>query len=452
MIRRLLSTFSPEQVPYLSRPSYRREVVSAACLPTALALVEGGVAGVVAKKVFDAHPAHLAVITGARMFANLTSFLWARLGAGRRKPPWIAGLQGSVATVVAAVALLPVSPLGAWLLTGLVVVARCLMAGVVTLRSTVWRMNYPRELRARITGRFAMLTSAGLFLWPALASVCFDASPTSFRLVYPVGGAVAIVAAVAFAGVRLRGERSLLRAEREAPAASGGAGRSVLRGDPHFRSYLGWQFLAGMSNMMVEPAVIDLVSVRTEPLRRDFLVSIAVTQAVPMLLMLLSIGIWARHLDRVHVSRFRVSQGACWVGSQLLLFLGAVGTGSLTLSLLVLGLSRAVLGVARGGGVLAWNLGHNDFAARSAVPAYMGTHVTLTGIRGCFAPFLGMFLYKGWPAASVGFVALPAFEGMGGHVFLVAATLSTTATVGFFTLQRSLAREGAFPAKPRAGS
>ena len=45
---------------------------------------------------------------------------------------------------------------------------------------------------------------------------------------------------------------------------------------------------------------------------------------------------------------------------------------------------------------MAWQLGHNDFARQDQLAAYMGLHVTLTGLRGSIAPFLGIILYAGW--------------------------------------------------------
>ena len=67
---------------------------------------------------------------------------------------------------------------------------------------------------------------------------------------------------------------------------------------------------------------------------------------------------------------------------------------------------------------LAWQLGHNDFARPDQLSAYMGVHVTLTGIRGATAPFLGMFLYVGW---DLGWFS---FDGMHEGLFLLAAGLS----------------------------
>ena len=76
----------------------------------------------------------------------------------------------------------------------------------------------------------------------------------------------------------------------------------------------------------------------------------------------------------------------------------------------MIALSRVVLGVARGGGMLAWQLGHNDFADRDRVGLYMGVHASLTGLRGALAPFLGMLLYVGWSPTSMGGIEFGGFE------------------------------------------
>ena len=52
-------------------------------------------------------------------------------------------------------------------------------------------------------------------------------------------------------------------------------------------------------------------------------------------------------------------------------------------------------------------------------PVYMGMHVTLTGVRSAFAPFLGMALYLGWDAKAY----VPGNSGLGAWLFLVSALL-----------------------------
>jgi len=64
----------------------------------------------------------------------------------------------------------------------------------------------------------------------------------------------------------------------------------------------------------------------------------------------------------------------------------------------------------------------------------MGIHVTLTGVRGAFAPFLGMALYLGWDAQ--GYV--PGSTGMGAWLFMLAAVLAVIAWRGFHQLQKEI--------------
>ena len=56
---------------------------------------------------------------------------------------------------------------------------------------------------------------------------------------------------------------------------------------------------------------------------------------------------------------------------------------------------RFFIGISNAAGNLAWNLGQYDFAPPEKTAAYMGVHVMLTGVRGSFAPFLGVWLYAG---------------------------------------------------------
>jgi hypothetical protein len=176
--------------------------------------------------------------------------------------------------------------------------------------------------------------------------------------------------------------------------------------------------------MIIEAPLVYLI---TRELDAGYTESIAMTMVIPFALSVVTLPIWAGYLDRVHVAEFRARQSILWIVSQALLWFGA-----LTGSLLWIGISRLVLGIARGGGALAWQLGHNDFADQKALSAYMGIHVTLTGVRGAIMPFLGMVLYIG--AAG--------FEGIGAHLFAIAAGLSVISWWGFRRLHRDMQQTG----------
>lgn len=68
------------------------------------------------------------------------------------------------------------------------------------------------------------------------------------------------------------------------------------------------------------------------------------------------------------------------------------------------------------------------------ISTYMGIQVTLTGLRGAFAPFLGMALYLGWDAK--GYV--PGSTGLSAWVFLPSALLGVVAWRGFDRLRKDV--------------
>ncbi len=452
MLGSWLRSFHPAAQPLMTRQSYRYELTTAALFPVAVGMIEATVVGVLARKSFDVSPLLFAVIMAAPMFANVTSFIWARLARGRSKVRCIVGLQLGTLATLAGFALLPTTPLGAQLLTLLVIVGRCLLAGIITLRSTVWRMNYPRHLRGQLTGRLTIVSSIVMAVVPLLGYALLDRDPMAFRYVYPLSMCLAALGATSFGRIRLRGERQLLRYEVQPDAQPQPHGSpatiyeydpqqpratvwTVWRTDHLFRRYMWLQMLLGGSNMAASTVIVYIISDLTEARPNGYVISIALTTTIPLLLATATMPRWARHLDQVNIARFRVLHCVSFLLDQLLCWLGAV---SGWLSVLTVG--RLAQGVARGGAALAWHLGHNDFAARHMVALYMGIHVTLTGIRGAIAPFLGMLLYAGWSEFTIPLTpwTVPAWAGMGGHVFLVNMLATVISMLGFLHLARRM--------------
>lgn len=469
----------------MTRQSYSHELLSVMTFPLGLAMIEGGTIAALANKAFQVPPALFATIMAAPMFANLSSFAWARLARGRRKVRVITMLQVAMLITVAAVALLPTEWPGPVLLTLLAIVARCLVCGIVTVRSTVWRMNYPRQVRARLTSRLVLIHVLILATAPLIAYVAMDINDDAFRVVYPTMAALALIGVVAYGRIRLRGEKELLRHETtpvrrfnpqaepgpyyeydpaqdahaqdtQAKAAPQGQRREtvlrVLSQDRPYRQYLTWQFTSGVGMQMSQVAMVHLI---TERLTRDltfmgwrieYFTAIALTVTIPLGMAVLTMPLFARYFDRVHVASFRCFQAKWWVALQIANFVAAYlalkGTDSLALPLTMVVLARVLHGVSHGGGVLAFNLGHNDFAKRADATLYMGLNVSLAGIRGLLAAFLGMGLYLGWESRRVWGLTLPGFDGIGPYVFLLTTALVLTSLLGFTALSRSIARDG----------
>ena len=141
--------------------------------------------------------------------------------------------------------------------------------------------------------------------------------------------------------------------------------------------------------------------------------------------MALSIPAWSRLLDRVHIVHFRAVHSWVPMGVAVLLLLGGLLSEPALLWLAAIG-----TGVAFGGGRLAWNLGHHDFAPAHHSSRYMGVHVTLTGTRGLVAPFLAVGLYQLFEGVR---------PGAGAWVFAIGLALVATGAWGFARMHRAMA-------------
>ena len=424
--------FGSVQLTPIARRSLNREQLTELTVPVALAMLEGGFIGVIADKIYNAPPFVIALLTAAPMFGNLSSYLWNGIASARSKVPLVVLLQALTMVCLLLVAFSPATPVGIVLLCTGVVLARIFTAGTITIRSVVWSLNYGREIRARTTGRLQLITSLVMVVTTAVGAPILDGNPTSFRFMYIIATIIALLGIASFSRIEVSGEMRHRVAERQARRIVSTQSRvplasfwRILRTDKQFARYEFYQFLGGVSGMMLEAPLIYLVS---REMNASYTVSIALSVIIPHAIGTVTLPMWARYLDKVHVAEFRARMSVFWVVSQCIMWIGAMLHG-----LWLLALGRVTMGFARSAGTLAWQLGHNDFADERELVTYMGIHVTLTGLRGAFAPFLGIALYVGWSASW-----LPDFDGIGAHVFLVATFVSIWSWVGFRALQRDI--------------
>ncbi len=434
LTRHVFVSFLPSSMPLLSRMNYRRELTAAFFFPLVLAAVEGGVSGVIVKNAYDGvvDAATLnyvvAGLVAAPAFANVVSFLWARLAHGVDKVRFINVLQLGMIASVAMLALAPRTPAGLLMFLALVLSTRVCYAGVITLRSTVWGVNYPKGARARVAGKLTTVQVLIVALVGYGLGESMQHWAGAYRVLLPLGSVAALVGVLSWSRVRVRGHRRLLHAEQrhargERPSFNPASLVRVLREDKRYDKYMTAQMLLGLGNMMTwAPVVIMVKDVFHVEYR-----GIALTHSIPLLAMPLSIPIWARVLDNRHVVFFRSIHSWFFVLSTALVF----GAGMyVSLPLLIAGV--IIKGFAFGGGALAWNLGHLDFAPDDRASQYMAVHVTLTGLRGLIAPFMGVTLYQLFETLS---------PGAGPWVFAVASALVVLAALGFVALHRQMSRE-----------
>ena len=464
-LRRLgpLESFLPKSFRPFVRRNYQFELMAAATWPIAVAMVEGPVTGVIAKKSFvDTPDWVIATLTAAPAFCNISSFLWTRFAQGRSIVRSINVIQLIVLSMILVITFIPLSSIGLYVFLGAAIMARFALVGVITLRSVLWRTNYARFERARVTGKIITIQTLVLAAVSLGLGRAMDYSQESFRVIFPFAILSGLFGVWAYSLVRVRrpflittNERSALaltdygqpsfptgvrrlrkyghyltsvvRGSADAASNIGGtlsAMWRVLHDDLPYRGYMVCMSLTGIGNLAI---MAPLVLVLTEKFNLKYTGALVLLQSVPLVMMPITIPLWSRYLDRVHVIRFRAVHVWVFVIAHALTFWGA-----LTLSIPLMVAGQMVRGIGFGGGALAWNIGHNDFSSRQDAGLYMTIHVTLTGVRGAIAGYLGIIMYSGIHWGIFNFPALQEYS------FVFWACLTALGALGFMYLNWKL--------------
>jgi MFS family permease len=370
-----------------------------------LGVIEGGTAAVMVRSLFGSAVGGIAVdlvvavVSAAPAWANVVSLAYARRAQGQPKIRFLRPLLAALAVCVAGLALLPVGGIGLAAFLILYGIARLLWAGIDTVRSVIWSVNYPRHLRARITGRIMVNGSIALAGSGLLLGWLLEHDDPWYRAAILAAAVSGLAGSVAFGRFRVRQEQRLLA--DELTRLRGGARfdlagiRQLLASDATFRRYMLAMSIFGAGHLMLTPLLVVCID---DVLRASEMVQIAITAALPILVMPVAIQPWARFLDRHHVLVYRSVHAWIAVAGAVLLAIAILAGHSV-----LLWPGALLMGISLAAGSLGWSLGHNDFAPRGEETRYMALHVTLTGLRGLVAPPVAILAYHGLQRVRPGF-------------------------------------------------
>lgn len=375
----------------VARLTARREFFAAIPLGITSAVLTVPFCGFVALKALHASEYLLATILACHMAGLVLTATMVGLFHHRPKAKAIRFLLFILSAVLATFALTPYVEqnyrLGAYVFLVQIFLAQLCLGLMLTIRSAIWRTNYPTAHRAKVVVLIGLLMSVTNFVAITAFTAAMDYWSISFGTVYLVSGISGIAAALLMGRIRVHRERQHLREinknKSDRPFIL--AGLAVLRTDHRFRKYMSWQMLSGLSTLVIETILIVII---TDVFESNWLEGGSALVAIPMLIAGVSSLFWAQLFDRTDIFTMRFYASVTWAASRVVLAI-AVFTGSMPLVLL----SRVVSGIAMGGGMIAWRLGHMAFAPQSEDSLYMGAHIGLTGLRGLVAPFIGIYLY-----------------------------------------------------------
>jgi MFS family permease len=372
----------------------------------------------------------VAVVAGAPTLAHVLSWVWASVTQARDKIRFLITVQAAFCVSLLAIAFAPVNSHGLAMMVAGAVLARFFWSGVITIRSSVWRANYPREMLATMSGRLVTLGTLIMGSVAVAIGVAMNLDEHAFRWVYPILAAFGLSGAYSYRRMRMRRQKRLLELEAANRAREGSLMNpfrlfALLRGDERFGHYMSLMFLLGGGNLMLMAPLIVILS---EKMAVSQMSQMLITSAIPLLVMPLTIPLWARLLDSRHVIHYRAKQS--WAAAAMIFtVLVAVTTGTHWM----LWLAAVLYGVAQSGGMLGWNLGHHDFAPPERAAQYMSVHMTLTGMRGLMMPVFGVALYQIIESLS---------PGNGPWMMVVPLALNLAACIGFVRASRRMTAEG----------
>ncbi|WP_444994445.1 MFS transporter [Aliikangiella sp. IMCC44359] len=375
----------------------RRELTTWTSLAFVLALLEGGVIGVLIKNGFDGQVSDwllnlsVAIGTGAPFYSNLISFIWVRISHGRSRAKMISNLAIICCLCALSISLVPFNSFGLGLLLALFVCARICWSGILTIRSDIWRANYPRHIRGKVTAKLATLTSLLMSVAAMAIGKVLDWNFGAFKWLFISFSILSLTGAFRYRLLSVRHhQKSIQREKATTNTISVAKMFRLLTENKSFGKYMLAMFTLGSGNLMFMAPLIVYLNEYTDLTKSS---QILITTAIPLALIPLAVGGWARLLDNNHIFHFRAIHSWGFVIA-ISIFL----TAQITSWDFLYFVGACCYGVAISGGVIGWNLGHNDFVSQSEKShnpmQYMAVHVSLTGLRGLIMPLLGIGFYQ----------------------------------------------------------
>ncbi len=327
---------------------------------------------VIARKTLNASAFEIAVLTMAPLAGNLLSLLRANVMEGRPKMPfamwsWITGRAFLLLCVFAATSRSLVAIMAAMYLIDSV--ARPTYPALM-------KEIYPDGDRARIMGYVRVCLLAVFVLVTALAAPLLHGD--NYRYVFPVAGLFGIAAAVVFGRIptsETAGDPSV----RLRQFIHNGV--LILRDDPGFRWFCAGTFVFGFSNLMVQPIyIIRQVQIGVGT-NWAGIYSIAMS-----LIMTVGYFYWGGFIDKRNPQVVVALQALCMIAVPLNYYV-ATQPWMLLPGFLMLGIIWAGVELVYLNGILR-------FVPRERITHYQAVFLTLMGLRGVVAPFVGAAMYQ----------------------------------------------------------
>lgn len=277
----------------------------------------------------------------------------------------------------------------------------------------LWQANVSAESRSRLWGHVAVVTTVLAMLVAYLSGVVLDHDPWSYRWLYAIGGVAGIAGVYILARSPVRGQYKLSPrlarptfAQLVIQPVRGFT--TLLRTDRRFLHFEAAFFLYGVAFMLLAP-VMPIYMVDTA--KMTYAQAGIATGLLGQLGVVFVSVTWGKMMDRLGPAKLCALIFAVLALFPAVLLWGSMFPKSVALLLWSVYVGHVIFGIGMSGINIAWSLGPVSFAGGRDASSYLGTHLTLTGLRGAIAPLLGalgfsLFGYRAVFVASLVFFLL----------------------------------------------
>lgn len=290
-------------------------------------------------------------------------------------------------TALSGIALLVLSVVSEqWMFLASTMIAIAAGSSIMPMVTALWRQRIPDTIRGRawslaglISLTFGTLISLGIAWW-------MGDDATRYRPVVALLGFGLLLASL----LALRVQSQPLERKRHPLRFL-----HVLVENPLFAYIcLAWMFM-GIANLASIPLRAQYLDEQNYSVRDVLLI----TSVIPPVMQILTTFIWGTLFDRINFLVVRIAITMTFAISIALFFFPY-----LPLQII----SNALLGVAMGGGMVAWAMWVTKYSPPEQTADYMTVHVFLTGLRGSFSPIITLVIYDNFdvPIHTIAFVCV----------------------------------------------
>lgn len=260
-------------------------------------------------------------------------------------------------------------------------------------QNSIYQINIKQENRGIIFGYTSSLITLVMILASYIAGRILDINESWFRYIFAFVGIMGCISALIMALIKVRKNGSREKAFTNLkqlfikPIARM---LEVLKQDRDYAVFQRNFFIYGMAFMMILPAIPKyLIDYLNMDYSQTFLAKAIISQVGILILA----PIAGKVFDNKNPAFFTSLTFGCVSLYPLILLISSFFIGHPFANYFVY-LAFLVFGIGMSGMIIAWNISSIYFAGDQDVSMYQSVHVTLTGIRGLFAPFLGLAVMK----------------------------------------------------------